>query len=109
MSWICKYCLHTQESEPEWRWETIQQDEAYRIPTCPQCGWEMVEAEECPLCGEPMLPGQPTCILCHAQIAAGIETVMDRITKVNKELQWETVGFIAEAMRERYEKERRRK
>ena len=105
--WICPRCQLV--TEPVWTWEHVQADEAYHIPTCPRCGHEMVEAEPCPICEEPMLPGQPTCLNCHVRIKVGIQDVLDGISPsgLDELTKWYAAWDVCEIISHRLEKKRR--
>ena len=62
MSWICPSCYSA--DAPVWTWVKIQGEEAIRVPTCPDCGYEMEEAAHCPLCFEPMRKNHILCRGC---------------------------------------------
>jgi len=107
--WICPSCYCS--DEPLWNWVKIQGEEGLRVPTCPECGYEMEPAEPCPLCGEPMREGKAVCFDCWRTLTKGLVMIADSTcVKGTPELtKWETIREIADTMVERYEDIERRK
>lgn len=106
---ICPKCGCTHE--PEWRWEYIQEDEAYRIPTCPRCGEEMEESEACPLCGETMVKGKPFCFNCFIGLQNKLEWAAAEIAVKGtpRAVLWGAIYDMAAYMDNRFYEERRAK
>ena len=107
--WICPSCYSS--GEPVWNWETIQDEEAIRVPTCPDCGYEMEQGEPCPLCGEAMRSGKAVCFDCWRTLTRGLVMVADSVALKNTaELtKWEAIRDIAETMVVRFEEMEKRK
>lgn len=105
---ICPKCGCT--LEPEWRWKYIQQDEAYRIPTCPRCAEEMEEADACPLCAEPKAQDEIVCHQCWKTIVNGMQSALDRAAiKGTPELdKWAAAVDIASTIYWRFMRKKER-
>lgn len=101
MSWICPNCGKVLEtSEPVWTWVKIQGEEAIHVPTCPECGYEVEEADECPLCGEPKRQNNPVCLGCWLTMKKGFKPIVDSLAreKVSDLEKWEAIGYVAQEM-----------
>ena len=99
--WICPKCGYNEE--PEWNWEHIQGDEAIRVPTCPDCGTEMVDSAPCPICGEEMELGKPFCFNCYTFLMNRLEWDVDEIALpgTTKRAKWDAIYDIAQIMCDR--------
>lgn len=112
MSWICPNCGKVLEtSEPVWTWVKIQGEEAIHVPTCPECGYEVEEADECPLCGEPMERGKPMCYICWNYLINKLEWAVDGVATKNtpRRVKWEAINDMAVIMCDRFWREDRKK
>lgn len=101
--WICPSCFST--DAPEWNWIKVQGEEGYRLPTCPHCGYEMEDADECPLCEELKPLGKVVCFGCWWYLNKSLIWAVDSVClkKTPVLTKWKTIRDIAETMVERCE------
>ena len=98
MTYYCTKCNDLVD-EPRWKWDWIQGDEGYRVPTCPTCGRTLhIEGHECPICGEPTPEFWNSCLNCRSIIGVGIENIIKDLAPT--EAAWDAV---AEVFDKRYE------
>lgn len=100
MYW-CSNCM--EGVEPEYGWTNIQGDESIREAFCPFCGKTLVmEADYCPICGEPKPKMWNACVNCKAQIGVALEDVAKILGPKGKLEVWDAIGEVFDSKYDLY-------
>lgn len=95
--------------EPVYGWTNIQGDESIREAFCPFCGRSLhMEADYCPLCGEPKPSMWYSCLDCRAKIGVALEDVAKILGPKGKLEVWDAIGEVFDKKYDLYYKLRKK-